>query len=110
MHTNVCALNVIQVSPDGYMLMPEHVYLLLSEPPRGTPSTVLQKLKLRAARKLRERRRVGQLGDFRPRDLNRSLNCRLSGGGNAGGVLAGAFLRFQLFTARGRRWRSCIIC
>jgi len=38
----------------GYVVMPEHVHLLMSEPPRGTPSTVLQKLKLRVARKLRK--------------------------------------------------------
>ena len=40
----------------GYVVMPEHVHLLLSEPQRGTPSTELQKLKLRVARKLRKRR------------------------------------------------------
>ena len=28
----------------GYVVMPEHVHLLLSEPERGTPSTVMQKL------------------------------------------------------------------
>ncbi|HYL64606.1 MAG TPA: transposase [Candidatus Methylomirabilis sp.] len=39
----------------GYVVMPEHVHLLLSEPERGTPSTVLQKLKLRVARKMRKR-------------------------------------------------------
>ena len=45
--------------------MPEHVHLLMSEPQRGTPSTVLQKLKLRVARKMRKRRRrapPGQMG------------------------------------------------
>jgi putative transposase len=47
----------------GYVVMPEHVHLLLSEPPRGTPSTVLQKLKLRVARKLRRRTAsVGRVG------------------------------------------------
>ena len=48
----------------GYVVMPEHVHVLLSEPERGTPSTVLQKLKLRVARRLRKRRthvRVGQM-------------------------------------------------
>src|SRR5271163_4979007 len=39
----------------GYVVMPEHVHLLISEPKLGTPSTVLQKLKLRVARKLRKR-------------------------------------------------------
>ena len=40
-----------------YVVMPEHVHLLLSEPPRGTPSAVLQKLKLRVARRLRKRKK-----------------------------------------------------
>ena len=40
----------------GYVVMPEHVHLLMSEPPRSTPSVVLQRLKLRTARKLRKRR------------------------------------------------------
>jgi putative transposase len=42
----------------GYVVMPEHVHLLLSEPPQGTLSTVLQKLKLRVARRLRKRRTI----------------------------------------------------
>jgi len=33
--------------------MPEHVHLLLGEPQKGTPSTVLQMLKQRTSRKLR---------------------------------------------------------
>ena len=37
----------------GYVVMPEHVHLLISEPARGTPSTVLQKLKQDVSRKLR---------------------------------------------------------
>jgi len=41
----------------GYVVMPEHVHLLMSETKQGTPSTVLQKLKLRVARKLRKRGR-----------------------------------------------------
>ena len=44
--------------------MPEHAHLLVSEPRKGTPSAVLQKLKQRVARKLRKRRRstiTGQL-------------------------------------------------
>jgi putative transposase len=30
----------------GFVVMPVHVHLLMSEPLKGTPSTVLQKLKL----------------------------------------------------------------
>jgi len=37
----------------GYVVMLEHVHLLMSEPRQGTPSTVLQKLKLRVSRKIR---------------------------------------------------------
>jgi putative transposase len=47
----------------GYVVMPEHVHLLISEPREGTPSTVLHKLKLGVGRKLRKRKRAcaGQL-------------------------------------------------
>jgi putative transposase len=41
----------------GYVVMPEHVHLLMSEPKSGTPSAVLQKLKLRVARRLRKRKK-----------------------------------------------------
>ena len=37
----------------GYVVMPEHVHLLMSEPSQGTPSTVLHDLKLRVANRLR---------------------------------------------------------
>ena len=36
----------------GYVVMPEHVHLLLSEPERGNPSVVVQALKQRFARSL----------------------------------------------------------
>jgi putative transposase len=44
----------------GYVVMPEHVHLLISEPARGTPSTVLKMLKQRVSRQLRRkpRRRI----------------------------------------------------
>jgi len=41
----------------GYVIMPEHVHLLLSEPGRGNPSKVLQVLKQGVSRALRKRRR-----------------------------------------------------
>jgi len=40
----------------GYVVMPEHVHLLISEPKQGTPSNALHKLKLQVSRKLRQRR------------------------------------------------------
>jgi putative transposase len=62
----------------GYVVMPEHVHLLMSEPRAGTPSTVLHKLKLRVARKagVRGANAIAVCGDGR----------------TAGGVLAGAVL------------------
>ena len=42
----------------GYVVMPEHVHLLMSEPGRGTPSTVLKMLKQRVSHRMRETRRT----------------------------------------------------
>jgi REP element-mobilizing transposase RayT len=45
----------------GYVVMPEHIHLLVSEPDRGTPSTIMQVLKQRFARRvLSELRRKGR--------------------------------------------------
>jgi putative transposase len=41
----------------GYVVMPEHVHLLIGEPKKGTPSTVLQVLKQRVSRKMRRRKK-----------------------------------------------------
>jgi len=47
----------------GYVVMPEHIHLLMSEPKIGTPSTVIQVLKQRVSRRLRRKKRAnaGQL-------------------------------------------------
>ena len=52
----------------GYVVMPEHVHLLISEPKQGTPSSVLQRLKLRVSRRLRKRRRSGSANQLRMLD------------------------------------------
>ena len=47
----------------GYVVMPEHVHLLISEPEQGSPSTVMQVLKQRVEHRLlkrRSRRKAGQ--------------------------------------------------
>jgi putative transposase len=44
----------------GYVVMPEHFHLLITEPARGTQSTVMQVLKQRFARKLLGQRPPGQ--------------------------------------------------
>jgi putative transposase len=49
----------------GYVVMPEHVHLLMSEPKQGTPSAVLQKLKLGVSRRMRRRGRPGCAGELR---------------------------------------------
>ena len=46
-----------QFSLAGYVLMPDHVHLLLSEPEKGTVSKVLQVLKQRVSRAMRARKR-----------------------------------------------------
>jgi REP element-mobilizing transposase RayT len=47
----------------GYVVMPEHIHLLISEPVKATPSTVIQVLKQRVSRRLRRKKRrpTGQL-------------------------------------------------
>jgi len=50
----------------GYVVMPEHVHLLISEPRKGTPSTVLQMLKQRVSKKLRKKYREAFAGELRP--------------------------------------------
>jgi REP-associated tyrosine transposase len=42
----------------GYVVMPEHFHLLISEPKLGNPSLVMQVLKQRVSRKCREKRRA----------------------------------------------------
>ena len=39
----------------GCVVMPEHVHLLISEPAKGTPSTIMQVLKQRVSRRLRRK-------------------------------------------------------
>ena len=48
----------------GYVVMPEHVHLLISEPAKGTPSKVLQALKQRVSRALRRKRRKATAGQL----------------------------------------------
>jgi len=49
----------------GYVVMPEHVHLLISEPKQVTPSKVLQILKQRVSRALRGKRRRGSKAQLR---------------------------------------------
>jgi len=64
----------------GYVVMPEHFHVLISEPEKGTPSTVMQVVKQRFARRvLREcRRRKGasQPSLWEDRELARVWQAR----------------------------------
>jgi putative transposase len=42
----------------GYVVMPNHVHVLMSEPKKGTPSTVLQMLKQRVSRGMRKDKKL----------------------------------------------------
>ena len=48
----------------GFVIMPEHVHLLMSEPRHGDPSKSLQVLKQRVSRALRKRRRPAAAGQL----------------------------------------------
>ncbi|HXJ05089.1 MAG TPA: transposase [Candidatus Acidoferrum sp.] len=49
----------------GYVVMPEHVHLLISEGPKYTPSLALKVLKQRVSRDLRKRKRRVARGQMR---------------------------------------------
>jgi putative transposase len=48
----------------GYVVMPEHVHLLMSEPPKGNPSKALQVLKQKVSASLRKRRGPSSAGQL----------------------------------------------
>jgi|SRR6267142_6218439 len=44
----------------GYVVMPEHAHLLISEPPKGNPSKVMQELNHKDSRSLHGKRRPSE--------------------------------------------------
>ena len=72
----------------GYVVMPEHVHLLISEPEVGDPSQVMQVLKQRVAKRLRPRRRSRAQIDLFPAPPHHFWQKR--------------FYDFNVFTARKR--------
>jgi REP element-mobilizing transposase RayT len=71
----------------GYVVMPDHVHLLIGEPAKGTPSLVLQALKQRVSRDLRKTERDG--------------TCNASG--------SRGFMT-STFTVRRKEWKSSTTC
>jgi REP element-mobilizing transposase RayT len=65
----------------GYVVMPEHFHLLISEPEKGNPSTVIQALKLGVARRIlsaqkrREKRNAAQEGLWLEPFFSPELDC-----------------------------------
>ncbi len=51
----------------GYVVMPEHVHLLIGEPAVGTPSTVMQVLKQRSSRMVRNQNDAADVPLWFPR-------------------------------------------
>ena len=49
----------------GYVVMPEHVHLLMSKPPKAEVATVLQMLKQRVSWKMRKKQKSEALGQLR---------------------------------------------
>jgi putative transposase len=60
----------------GYVVMPEHVHLLISEPECSTPSRVLQVLKQRVSRELRGKPRGASGEPFRFEDSDEGSELR----------------------------------
>ena len=79
----------------GYVVMPEHVHLLIGEPARGTPSTVLQALKQRVSRDL--------LGETRRRSTGPSSLAFPEGDQRLPHFWQARFHDFNVHSARKRR-------
>ena len=57
----------------GYVVMPDHVHLLISEPPKLTPSVMLKALKQRVSRDLRKKKHNAANGQLRLPFMNDAL-------------------------------------
>ena len=60
----------------GYVVMTEHFHLLVDEPEKGTPSTVMQVLKQRFSRRLRQKLRRASAQACTPSGLWTIHACR----------------------------------
>ena len=63
----------------GYVLMPNHVHLLISEPKKGSPSSALQMLKQRVSRKIRGQQHVVDSQPYGCPSRNASVTCQVFG-------------------------------
>jgi len=77
----------------GYVVMPDHVHLLTSEPQRGTPSAVLKALKQSVSRKLRAGRK-------RKRAASAQMKLPLAGAGELPQFWQRRFYDFNVWTGK----------
>ena len=80
----------------GYVVMPEHFHLLISEPQQTTPSIVMQVLKQRFAHQVLRRSRLAQ------RNGQRSLFVEEAGTEAAGEIWQRRFYDFNVWTEHKR--------
>ena len=83
----------------GYVVMPEHIHLLVTEPEIGTPSTVMQVLKQRTARALLPKRKAG---------ATRGSAICLATRSRRTSILAGALLRLQCMDDEEERGETAV--
>ena len=80
----------------GYVVMPEHFHLLMSEPQMGTPSTAMQSVKQRFAQRVVPRRRQTRSANARPLQT-------AQGAGHPRGIGVEAWVCSQFVVFWGRR-------
>jgi REP element-mobilizing transposase RayT len=80
----------------GYVVMPEHFHLLMSEPQMGTPSTAMQSVKQRFAQRVVPRHRQRRPAGTRPLQ-------KTQGAGHPSGIGVEAWVCSQFVVFWGRR-------
>jgi putative transposase len=80
----------------SYVIMPEHVHLMISEPAVGNPSTVIHSLKLRVSKRLRRKRRNRS-------SAQRSFAFSEAAESSAAQFWQRRFYDFNVYSARKRR-------
>ena len=83
----------------GYVVMPEHIHLLISEPEVGTPSTVMQVVKQRSARALLPKRKKPD-----------ARQTHLFGETSARAPFWQARFMTSMFGRTRKKWKSCGTC
>ena len=86
----------------GYVIMPDHVHLLISGPEQGTPSTVVQAIKLGFARRVLGPKGVTHVSRFLPDVGNHCHVCGLGNDVSENRIWQRRFYDFNVWTDRKR--------